>query len=153
MISSNRFGGGVTSAWPRVQIRPAPGTEPGAVLTAESEVGLGAGQGQLFAHHIGNIHRPRPLRQWVRLGIVRGIGIAAKDGRWYVYIELGDNLGQASAAGGAEHPLQTAPPEILAIAGSLQLTLDPDRPHQIQPQILERRMVRLQLSIRPDRTP
>ncbi len=151
MLSSNRFGGG-TAAGPRVQIGPASGTEAGTVLTTQEKVALHC-QRQLLPHHIGEIHRLRPLGEGVIIGIVGRVGIGGKDRRVHIHIDLAQHLGQASAAVTPHHSMDVPAPEVLPISGGLQLPPHSHWSDQREVQSGERRIVGCELAISPDRPP
>jgi len=151
MVSSNRFGGGA-AAGPRVQIGPASGTEAGTILTTEKQVAWDC-EGQFLPHHIGEIDGLRLLRERIVIGIVSRVGISGEDGRVHVDIDLVQHLGQAAAAVTPHHRMDVAPPEVLAFSRGLQPPPHCYRSNQREVQAGERRIVRCELAVGPDRPP
>ena len=152
MMSSDRFGGSVTGARPRVEIGPAAGAEAGAVFPAEQQVGLG-GEGQLLPHHLADVHGRRPIGERIEVGIVYRVRIGAEDRGIHRDVHLVEHLGQATAALAAHYAVEITPPEVLAFAGGLQLTTHHHRSYQIEPQAFERQIVGRKLPLGPDGTP
>ena len=77
MMSSNRFGGSVTGARPRVQVGSAAGAESGTIVPAEQQVGL-SGESQFLPHdHSPTSTAAARSDSEVEVGIVHRVGIGA----------------------------------------------------------------------------
>ena len=151
MVSSSRFGGSVTGARPRIQIGPAAGAQAGAVVPAEQQMGLG-GEGQLLSDHRTDIHRRGPLGERIEVGVVHRVGVGAEHRGIHRHVHLVEHLGQAAAALAANHAVKITSPEVFVFASGLKLAMYDHRPHQIEPQALEGRIVGLELPLGPDGT-
>ena len=111
------------------------------------------GERELLAHHRAHVHRRGPLGQRVEIGIVGGFRIGAEHRGLHLDFHFVGHLGKTAPAFAPNHPMEIASPEVLSIAGCLQLTLHRHRTHQIQPQALERRILRRELAHGPDGPP
>jgi hypothetical protein len=152
MVSSNRFGGGAARARPRVQVRPASGTESGTIVTAQQEMGRDR-ECELFPDYRGHVDTRGTRRQRVEIGVVRSLGIAREDGRIDVDVRLFQHFGEAPPTLAPNHRVNTASPEILALGGGLQLSVDRHGPGQVQVEALEHGIVGTELSIGTNGTP
>jgi len=151
-MSSNRFGGRGALARSRVQVRSTGETETGTVFPTEQQTG-GDGKRQLLPRYVPDVYMRGAFKQRIEVGIVRGFGIGAEDRGIHVDVNVGADLGQAAPALALHDSVKAAPPEVLAMAGGLQLSRHRHRADQIQVQPIERGIVGLQLSHRPNRSP
>jgi hypothetical protein len=143
--SSNRFGGCGTFADSRVQVCSTGSTEAGTVFPAEQQPG-GHGQRQLLPGYISYVDMRSTLEQRVRIGIVGRVRIRAEDGRIHVDAQNRPDISEASPAVRLQGPAKRPTPQVLAWAGSLELTRDRYGAHEVKIQTFERRIVRLQLT-------
>jgi len=111
------------------------------------------GERQLLAYHRAQVHRRAPLRQRIEIRIVGGLGVVTEDRGVHRDVHLVDDLGEAAPALASNDAVKIASPEVLPIAGGLQLPLHRHRTHQVQPQPLERRILRRELAYGPDGPP
>ena len=152
MMSSNRFGGSVTGARPRVQIGPAAGAQAGAVVPAKQQMGL-SGEGQLLSNHRTDVHGRGPVGEKVEVGVVHRVRIGAEHRGIHRHVHLVEHLRQAAATLAANYAVEITSPEVFALVGGLKLTMHYHWPHQVEPQPLEGRIVGLQLPLGPNGTP
>jgi hypothetical protein len=151
MVSSDRFGGGVTGARSRVQVGPALGAESGTILTAEQEVRR-TGEGQLLSDYGSDIHRVGPLGKWIEIRIVGRLGIGAEHGGVHVHIHIVEHLREAPPALAVDDGVNVPTPEVLAVTSGLQLAIHLHRPCQVEVQPLERRIAGRELADGPHGT-
>jgi hypothetical protein len=83
-----------------------------------------------------------PLEKRIKIRIIRGFGVGAEDRRVHLDVYLGPDLGQAAAALAFHDAVNTAPPEVLAVAGCLQLALDRHRTDELKIQSFKGGVVR-----------
>ena len=153
MRSSNRFGrGGATAARPRVQVRPAHGAESGTVIPTEQQIGLGR-ESELLAHHFSDVDGERALGQRIESGIVDRVRVAGEHGGVHVDVHVVQYFGETATALTANHPVDVAAPQILAVTGGLQLSLYRHRAFEPKSQPIERGVPGLEPSLGPDGTP
>ena len=141
MISSDGFGGGAAGARPRVQVRPTTGTESGTIVPAQQEL-TRYRERKLFPNDRSDIDAGRSRRQWIEVGVVRGIGVIGKYGRADVEVDLLQHLGETPTTLTPYHSVEGPLPEILAFARGLEMTVNQDTPDQIEIESLERWIIR-----------
>jgi hypothetical protein len=141
---------GRTRARPGVEIRPAPGTQPGAILAAE---GIhGHGQREFLAHRRTDVHVGYLRRKGVHRGIIRRIRISAEK-HLDVRVEERNHTSQAPATGSPEFTGNMRLPEEFNIARLRQTALHLHRSIEVEPEAGERRILRFELPERLDRSP
>jgi hypothetical protein len=140
MMSSNGFGGGATGAAPRVQVRPASGTESGTVVTAQQEV-RGDPERQLLPDHGAYVYAGRSGWQRVEVGIVNRFGIAGEDGRVHINVDFLEDLSEATATLAPHHAVDASTPEVFSLPRRLELSANRHVPEEVEPQPLESRVV------------
>ena len=111
------------------------------------------GECELLAHHRSHIHRRGPLGQRIEIRIVGGFRIVAEHRRVHGDVHLVDHLGEAAPALASNDAVKIASPEVLPLAGGLQLAVHCHRPHQVQSQPFERWILRRELAHGPDGPP
>ncbi len=111
------------------------------------------GECELLAHHRAHVHRRGPLGQWIEIRIVGGFRVIAEHRGVHRDVHFVNHLGEAAPALAPNDAVKIASPEVLAIAGSLQLALHRHRTHQVQSQPFERRIFRRELALGPDGPP
>ena len=111
------------------------------------------GERELLAHHRSHVHRRSPLGQRIEIRIVDGLGVGAEHRGVHRDVHFVDHLDEAAPALAPNDAVKIASPEVLAIAGGLQLTLHRHRTHQIQSQPFESRILRRELAYGPDGPP
>ena len=116
----------MTGARARVQVRPARGAESGTVFPTQQQVGL-RGECELLAHHFGDVYAGGPLGERIEIGIVGGVGIGGEHRGGHVDVHVVQHLGQAAAALPPDDAMDAPPPEVLSVAGGLQLAGDRHR--------------------------
>jgi hypothetical protein len=89
------------------------------------------GECELFTHHRSHIHRRGPLSQWVEIRIVGGLRVGAEHRGLNRDVHFVDYRGEAAPALASNEAVKIASPEVLSIAGGLQLALHGHRTHQI----------------------
>ena len=150
MISSGRLGGRGTTAGSRVQIGSTAQAEPRTIFSAEQQSGRSR-QGQLLPHDVTNIDVRRALQEGVEIGVVSRLGIGAEDSSvdFDIYISL--DVGQTAATLTLHGSVQLSPPEVLPVAGRLQLPGYRYWPLKVQVQAFECRIVGSKLPYRAHR--
>jgi hypothetical protein len=131
MASSNRFGGRGTAAGPRVQVGSAREAETGTIIPAKQQP-RGGGQGQLFSHDVPDVDVRGPRQQRVKVGIVRSLGIRGEHRGGDLDVHFGADVGQAPPALALHLPVDAPPPQVLTVAGGLQLPGNRDGANQVQ---------------------
>jgi hypothetical protein len=111
------------------------------------------GECELFTHHRSHIHRRGPLSQWVEIRIVGGFRVGAEHRGIHRDVHFVDHRGEAAPALASHNAVKIASPEVLTIAGGLQLALHRHWTHQIQSQPFECRILRRELAYGLDRPP
>ena len=136
MMSSDGFGGGSTGAGPRIQIGSAAGAESGTVLSAQQQVAL-AGQRYLLANDVTHLHRGGPLGQGIEVGVVGRLGVGREDRGIHLDLDRLADFREAPAALAPHDAVDVTPPQVLAIARSLELAGDVYRPVEAERQPFE----------------
>ena len=108
------------------------------------------GERQLLAHHRSHVHRRGPLGQRVEIRIVGGFRVGAEHRGVNLDFHFVDHRGETAPALASNHAVEIASPEVLSIAGGLQLALHRHRTDQVQSQPFERRILRRELAYGPD---
>jgi hypothetical protein len=144
MMSSDGFGGGAAGARPRVQVCPTTGAESGTIVPAQQKVTRHC-ERQLFPDDMCDIDARRSGRQWIEVGVVRGIGVTREDGRIDVDIQLLEHFGETPATLPAYHGVNTPSPEVLPLARRLKLAIDQDTTDEVKAKSLERRIACVEL--------
>ena len=111
------------------------------------------GERELLAHDRAQIHRRGPLGQRIEIRIADGLRVGAEHRGVHRDVHFVDHLDEAAPALASNDAVEIASPEVLAIAGGLQLALHRHRTHQIQSQPFERRILRRELAYGLDRPP
>ena len=130
-------------ARPGVKIRPAPGTEPGAILAAEGI--RGHGQREFLAHRRADVHVGYLRRKRVYGGVVRRIRISAEE-HLDIRVERRNHVRKAPAAGAPEPSRYSSLPVELVVTRLRETAVHPHRPVQIQTEPGERCVTRIQLA-------
>jgi hypothetical protein len=120
---------GRTGARPGVEIRPAPGTQPGAILAAEGI--RGHGEREFFAHRRADVHVGYLRRKRIDGGIIRRIRIRAEE-HLDIRVETRNHTSQAAATGAPELPGDVRLPEIFVVARFGKATFHLHRSVQVQ---------------------
>ncbi len=134
---------GRAPAGPGVEIRPAPGTEPGAILAAEGI--RGHGKREFFAHRRADVHVGYLRRKRIHGGIVRRVRISAEE-HLDIRVERGNHVRKAAAARATETARDASLPEKFVGASLGQASFHVHRPVEIQTEPGERFVTRLQLT-------
>ena len=100
-----------------------------------------SGEGQLLPNYRADVHGGGPLGEEIEVGVVHRVRIGAEHRGIHRHVHLVEHLDQAAAALAADHAMEIAPPEILALTGGLQLTTHYHWSYQVEPQPLEGRIV------------
>ena len=111
------------------------------------------GECEFLTHHRSHVHRRGPLSQWIEIRILGGLRIGAEHRGVHRDVQLVDHLDEAAPALAPYDAVKIASPEVLSIAGGLQLALHGHRTHQIQSQPFERRILRREFAHGPDGPP
>ena len=111
------------------------------------------GERELLAYHRANVHRRGPLGQRIEIRIVGGFRVDAEHRGVHLDFHFVDHLGETAPAGASNHSVEIASPQVLSIAGRLQLALHCHRTDQVQSQSIERRILRRELAHGPDGPP
>ena len=125
--------------------------EAGAVVPAEQQMGL-ACEGELLPHHQPYVHGGGPIGEEIEIGVIHRLRIGAEHGGIYRHVHLVQHFGQTAAALAADPTVESAPPQVLAFAGSLKLAVYHHGTHQVEPQSVEGRIVGLELALGPNGT-
>jgi hypothetical protein len=112
-----------------VEIRPAPGTKPGAILAAEGI--RGHGEHEFFAHRRADVHVGYLRRQRIYGGIIRRIRVSAEE-HLDIRVERGNHVCQTAAARATEPSRDPSLPEEFVVTRFRQATLDYHRAVEIQ---------------------
>ncbi len=134
---------GLARAGPGVEIRPAPGAQPGAILAAEGI--RGHGKHEFFAHRRADVHVGYLRRKRVDGGIIRRIRISAEE-HLDIRVERRNHVRKAATARPTELPRDPSLPEVFAVTRFRQATINLHRSVEIQVETGERRVTGLQLS-------
>jgi hypothetical protein len=137
-------------ARPGVEIRPAPGTQPGAILAAEGI--RGHGQREFFPHSRADVHVGYLRRKRIHGGVIRRIRISAEK-HLDIRVERGNHISQAAPARTPEPSGDPGLPVELVITRLREPAVDLDRPIEIETEAGKRRITRLQLPDSLDRSP
>ena len=111
------------------------------------------GERELLAHHRSHVHRRGPLGQRIEIRIVDCRRVGAEHRGVHRDVHFVDYLDEAAPALAPNDAVKIASPEVLPVAGGLQLTLHCHRTHQVQSQPFERRILRRELAYGPDGPP
>ncbi len=149
--SSNRFGGRGTIARSRVQVRTTVETEAGTVFPTQHQTG-GYCQGELLPGYVTYIDVRCSLEQRIKVGVFGRFGVGGEDRGIHVNVNFGTDLGQTTPALTLHETVKAAPPQVLTLAGGLQLPGDRYRTYQLEVEPIERGIVGLELSHGADRT-
>jgi hypothetical protein len=141
---------GRAPARPGVEIRPAPGTQSGAILAAEGI--RGHGEREFLAHRRTDVHVGYLRRKRVHGGIIRRFRISAEE-HLDVRVEERNHICEASATGPPEPSGHPRLPEVFSFARLRQASLNLHRSIEIEPKPREGRILRLELPDRLDRSP
>jgi hypothetical protein len=141
---------GLARAGPGVEIRPAPGTEPGAILAAEGI--RGHGEREFFAHCRADVHVGYLRRKRIHGGIIRRVRISAEE-HLDIRVERGNHVRQTAAARATEPSSDPGLPEKLVITRLRQATINLHRSVEIQIETGERFVSGLQLTDGLNRSP
>jgi hypothetical protein len=120
---------GRAPAGPGVEIRPAPGTQPGAILAAEGI--RGHGKRKFFAHRRADVHVGYLRRKRIHGGIVRCVRISAEE-HLDIRVERGNHVRKAAATRTTEPSRDPSLPEELVVTRLRQATINLHRSIEIQ---------------------
>ena len=120
---------GRAGAGPGVEIRPAPGTQPGAILAAEGI--RGHGEREFFAHRRADVHVGYLRRKRIDGRIIRRIPVRAEE-HLDIRVETRNHASQATATGTPEPTGDMRLPEVFVVAGFRKATFHVHRSVQIQ---------------------
>jgi hypothetical protein len=133
-----------------IEIGPAPGTQPCAIVPTE-EVGRDC-QRQLLAHYATQVDRARSWRHDVDGWIVGRVRIVAEE-NVQLFVHMVDQVGQTAAATGPNVGPNPGPPKVLARSGRLDPTRHRHGSGQLELESLEGWIGRLEPPDRVHRTP
>lgn len=134
---------GLACAGPGVEIRPAPGTEPGAILAAEGI--RGHGKHEFLAHRRADVHVGYLRRKRIHGGIIRYVRISAEK-HLDIRVERGNHVRKAAAARSTEPSRDPSLPEKFVVTRFRQATFNLHRSVEIQIETGERFVTRFQLT-------
>lgn len=141
---------GLARAGPGVEIRPAPGTEPGAILAAEGI--RGHGEREFFAYRRADVHVGYLRRKRIHGGIVRRVRISAEE-HLDIRVERGNHVRQTAPARATETPRDPSLPEKFVVTRLRQATLNYHRSVEIKVEPGEGCIPGLQLTDGLNRSP
>lgn len=111
------------------------------------------GEREFLAHHCSQVHRRGPLGQRIEIGVVGSFRVGAEHRGVHLHVHFIDHLGETAPALAPNDAVEIASPEVLSIAGRLQLALHRHRTYQVQPQPFEGRILGRELALGPDGPP